>query len=143
MKGEFEKIDILHVHYAIPHAASAYLARQMLKERAPKVITTLHGTDITLVGNDRSYLPITRFTIMESDGVAVFGFLKRATYDKLNVFTRCEIEVIYNFVDTDEYSPTHACSAKFRKMTGCQSTDLFPMLCHVSNFRPVSVLMMS
>jgi N-acetyl-alpha-D-glucosaminyl L-malate synthase BshA len=89
----YENLDLLHVHYAVPHATSAYLARQVLKEKAPKIITTLHGTDITLVGNDRAYLPITRFSIMESDGVtAPSKYLKHATYDKLNIPTEVAIE---------------------------------------------------
>ena len=78
--ARLEDLDILHVHYAIPHSISGYLAREMLKPRFLPVVTTLHGTDITLVGRDHSYLPITRFGIRQSDGVtAVSRFLREAT----------------------------------------------------------------
>ena len=77
-------LDLIHVHYAVPHAASAYLAKQMLEDRPLKVVTTLHGTDITLVGNDRSFLPITRFSIEKSDAVtAVSTYLAKRTYKEL------------------------------------------------------------
>ena len=77
---------MLHVHYAVPHATSAYLARQILGPDAPRIVTTLHGTDITLVGSDPSFLPITRFSIMESDGVTTpSAYLREATYDLLDV----------------------------------------------------------
>ena len=80
------KLDLMHMHYAIPHAASAYLARQILGARAPKIVTTLHGTDITVVGSDPSFLPITRFAIEQSDAVTVPSHdLRRATYDRLAV----------------------------------------------------------
>jgi N-acetyl-alpha-D-glucosaminyl L-malate synthase BshA len=93
----YEKLDILHVHYAIPHAISAYLAKQILRSTI-KVITTLHGTDITLVGRDESYLPITKFGIEESDGVtAVSQWLKKET--ARNFHTDKAIEVVPNFVD--------------------------------------------
>ena len=99
-----EKLDLWHVHYALPHATSAYLARQILGARAPRVVTTLHGTDITLVGNDPSYLPITRFSIDQSDGVtAPSAYLAQATRD--NFGTTRPIEVIPNFVDTEHFSP--------------------------------------
>lgn len=126
-----ENLDLLHVHYAIPHSISAILARESLKpKRYLPVITTLHGTDITLVGADRSYLPITRYGIQQSDGVtAVSKFLKQAT---IETFDFDEIEVIPNFIcpkqyQRDENSPLRA--------------ELAPngeqLLVHVSNFRPV------
>src|SRR5437868_836710 len=99
-------LDLLHVHYAIPHSVSALLAKQMLASngsaRNLPVVTTLHGTDITLVGLDRSYLPITRFSIEQSDGVtAVSQYLRNRT---LNIFDiKKNIEVITNFVNCDEY----------------------------------------
>src|SRR5881397_2426163 len=96
--ASYEKLDILHVHYAIPHAISAHLAKQILGSTRLKVITTLHGTDITLVGRDASYLPITKFGIEVSDGVtAVSQWLKEETITHFG--TRKEIEVIPNFVD--------------------------------------------
>ena len=126
-----EKLDLLHVHYAIPHSISAILARESIKQkRYVPVITTLHGTDITLVGADRSYLPITRYGLQQSDGVtAVSKFLKQAT---IETFDFDEIEVIPNFICQNHYkrlvdSPLHK--------------ELAPngerLLVHVSNFRAV------
>ena len=134
----YEGLDVLHAHYAIPHATSAYLAKQVLGSKAPKVITTLHGTDITLVGNERSYLPITRFSITSSDGVTTPShFLRNATYDKLNVPSAFPIEVIPNFVDIERFKPVGVAARKeFHKaIRGCCFED--KVLVHVSNFRPV------
>lgn len=136
----YENLDLLHVHYAVPHATSAYLAKQILGPKSPKIITTLHGTDITLVGQDRSYLPITRFSIVESDAVtAPSQFLKRATYDKLNVPTSTAIEVIPNFVDTDLFCPKVAGTPNPLKsiIKKCPIESGTKLLLHVSNFRPV------
>src|ERR1035437_4667504 len=126
-----EKLDLLHVHYAIPHSISAILARESIKQkRYVPVITTLHGTDITLVGADRSYLPITRYALQQSDGVtAVSKFLKQAT---IETFDFDEIEVIPNFI-----CPTH-----YKRLTDSPlRAELAPngerLLVHVSNFRPV------
>src|SRR5271156_5977205 len=102
--AEFHSLVLLHVHYAIPHSVSALLARQMLAARGKHLpfITTLHGTDITLVGLDRSYLPITEFGINESDGVtAISSYLRDRTFEAFSI-TR-EIEVIRNFVNCDFY----------------------------------------
>src|ERR671917_2063218 len=101
--AENENLDLLHVHYAIPHSISAILARESLRpQRRLPVVTTLHGTDITLVGADRSYLPITRYGIAQSDGVtAVSHYLKRATVE---AFGYDRIEVIPNFVCGSEYA---------------------------------------
>ena len=127
----YEKLDILHVHYAIPHAISAYLAKQILQSRL-KVITTLHGTDITLVGRDESYLPITKFGIEVSDGVtAVSEWLRQETVR--NFDTSKEIDVIPNFVDPARFRKTDS-SFKF----GPAGEKL---VCHVSNFRPVKRVM--
>jgi L-malate glycosyltransferase len=132
--ASYEKLDVLHVHYAIPHAISAHLATQILGSKELKVITTLHGTDITLVGRDASYLPITKFGIEVSDGVtAVSQWLKNETAH--NFGTKKEIEVIPNFVDPERFQ--HHRSA-FCHMFGA-STD--KLLCHVSNFRPVKRVM--
>ncbi len=129
----YEKLDILHVHYAIPHAISAYLAKQILQERL-KVVTTLHGTDITLVGRDESYLPITKFGVEVSDGVtAVSEWLKDET--ALHLATNKEIEVIPNFVDPARFKrDSKVCNNIF----GAPGEKL---LCHVSNFRPVKRIM--
>lgn len=136
----YEQLDLLHVHYAVPHATSAYLAKQILGDKAPKVITTLHGTDITLVGNERSYLPITRFSIQQSDGItAPSHYLKLATYDKLNVGSSSPIEVIPNFVDTSYYRPAEASELRdIPALLGrCPQADGTRILTHVSNFRKV------
>src|SRR5262249_47988890 len=104
--SELYELDLLHVHYAIPHSVSAMLARQMLawgpKHRKLPFVTTLHGTDITLVGQDRSYLPVTRFSIEQSDGVtAISEYLRERTLREFDI--RNSIEVIYNFVICDVY----------------------------------------
>jgi N-acetyl-alpha-D-glucosaminyl L-malate synthase BshA len=125
------RLDLLHVHYAIPHAIAGLLAQQMLGPGAPRLITTLHGTDITLVGQDRSFFEITRFSIERSDGVtAVSEFLKRMTLDEFQVTN--EIEVIHNFVDMTEYCPTRA-----YKDARAFAAPGEKILVHVSNFRPV------
>jgi N-acetyl-alpha-D-glucosaminyl L-malate synthase BshA len=128
-----EKLDLLHVHYAIPHASAAYLAKQILKteNRIIPVVTTLHGTDITLVGKDASYAPVVAFSINESDGVtAVSEDLKRETLQYFKITQ--EIEVIPNFVDME----------KFRKMKKdhfkraiCPHGEA--LIVHISNFRKV------
>jgi N-acetyl-alpha-D-glucosaminyl L-malate synthase BshA len=130
----FEKLDVLHVHYAIPHAISAHLAKQILHSRTLKVITTLHGTDITLVGRDESYLPITKFGIEVSDGVtAVSRWLRDETAS--NFGTNKEIVVIPNFVDPGRF---HRQTSAYCHMFGAPAEKL---LCHVSNFRPVKRIM--
>ena len=130
----YEKLDVVHVHYAIPHAISAHLAKQILGSDKIKVMTTLHGTDITLVGKDSSYLPITKFGIEVSDGVtAVSQWLKQET--TTNFFTEKAIEVIPNFVDPSRFQRQRTA---FCQMFG-DSTD--KLLCHVSNFRPVKRVM--
>jgi N-acetyl-alpha-D-glucosaminyl L-malate synthase BshA len=126
-----ENLDLLHVHYAIPHSISAILARESLKpaKRLP-VITTLHGTDITLVGADRSYLPITRYGIVQSDGVtAISNYLKDATRE---IFNFDKIEVIPNFVCQTDYQRHQVDSLR-----NSLSPEGLPLLVHVSNFRPV------
>ena len=129
--AENEKLDLLHVHYAIPHSISAILARESLKpNRYLPVITTLHGTDITLVGADRSYLPITRYGIVQSDGVtAISQYLKDETR---KTFGFDDITVIPNFVCPTEYQ-RHPVET-LRKTLAPEGE---PLLVHVSNFRPV------
>ncbi len=129
--AESQGLDLLHCHYAIPHSVSAFLAKSMIHPRKLPVVTTLHGTDITLVGSDRSYLPITRFSIDHSDGVtAVSHFLKEAT---LNVIgAESEIEVIYNFVNCDKYRPHEN-----RDLRNHFAPEGEKILIHISNFRPV------
>jgi len=129
--AESENLDLLHVHYAIPHSISAILARESLKpHRCLPVITTLHGTDITLVGADRSYLPITRYGIMQSDGVtAISHYLKRATEE---TFGFDNIAVIPNFICASDYQ-----RHKVPDLRAELSPEGEPLLVHVSNFRPV------
>ena len=134
--AELYELDLLHVHYAIPHSVSALLARQMLaagpkKQKLP-FVTTLHGTDITLVGQDPSYLPITRFSIEESDGVtAISQYLRERTVREFEV--KNHIEVIYNFVNCDVY-----CRSKnFAEERKEYAPNGERILMHVSNFRPV------
>ncbi len=126
-------LDLLHVHYALPHAVSAILAREMGNGNGVrlKVVTTLHGTDVTIVGQDRSYLPITRWSIERSDAVtAVSRYLKDVTVREFGV--RREIEVVPNFVDTRRYRPEGA--SEFARSLAPAGEAL---LVHVSNFRPV------
>jgi N-acetyl-alpha-D-glucosaminyl L-malate synthase BshA len=135
--AEFYELDLLHVHYAIPHSVSALLARQMLaaKGRRLPFVTTLHGTDITLVGLDRSYLPITRYSIQESDGVtSISQYLKDKTLQDFGV-TR-DIAVVPNFVNCNVYTPItdEAVRAQARKRLAAPDEAI---LMHLSNFRPV------
>src|SRR6266446_2179709 len=136
--AEFYSLDLLHVHYAIPHSVSALLARQMLASRGLHLpfITTLHGTDITLVGLDRSYLPITKFGIEQSDGVtAVSQYLRART---INVFDiKNHIEVIPNFVNCDEYVRSAGTQEQRREY----ASDDERILVHLSNVRPVKRLL--
>ena len=130
--AEYEKLDLFHVHYAIPHATSAYLAKQMLNgNKRLKVITTLHGTDITLVGLEPSFLPLVKFSIEKSDGVtAVSRFLKEKTITNYSIDK--EIEVVPNFIDTELYKPNKDCA--FREHLAPMGEKI---LVHTSNFRQV------
>jgi len=135
--AEFNGLDLLHVHYAIPHSVSALLARQMLAARGRRLpfVTTLHGTDITLVGLDRSYLPITRYAIQESDGVtSISSYLKDKTIQNFDV-TR-GIEVVPNFVNCDVYTPINDEAARAEARSRLAAPDE-AILMHLSNFRPV------
>jgi N-acetyl-alpha-D-glucosaminyl L-malate synthase BshA len=127
-----EELDLLHVHYAIPHATTAYLAREMLKhERPVRVITTLHGTDITLVGQESSFYGITKFSIEQSDGVtAVSNYLRDETYRAFGCGS-CDVRVIPNFVNLQEYRPGEP---GFR---GSVAPEGHKVITHVSNFREV------
>jgi N-acetyl-alpha-D-glucosaminyl L-malate synthase BshA len=129
--AEEAHLDLLHVHYAIPHSVSAMLAQQMTAPRKLPFITTLHGTDITLVGSDRSYLPITRYSIEKSDGVtSISAYLRDLTYREFDV--KRSIEVVPNFVNCDLYTRCDDMAAR-RKW----AKDDEPILMHLSNFRPV------
>lgn len=128
------KLDILHMHYAIPHATCAYLAKQILADlgnHTPKIITTLHGTDITLVGQDPSFYDMTRFSINASDGLtAVSNYLALETKEVFNL--EKDIRVIHNFFNEERFQPG---------MCDCVKSDFVKdgefLLAHVSNFRPV------
>lgn len=126
-----ENLDILHVHYAIPHSISAFLASAMLAPRKLPFVTTLHGTDITLVGMDRSYWPITRFSIEQSHGVtAISEYLRSVTRRDFEL--EREIELIYNFVNCDRYKRIED-EAKRRAWAPTGEA----IVAHLSNFRPV------
>jgi N-acetyl-alpha-D-glucosaminyl L-malate synthase BshA len=136
--AELYDLDLLHVHYAIPHSVSAMLARQMLcndhvrQPRRLPYVTTLHGTDITLVGLDRSYLPITRFSIEQSDAVtAISNDLKKSTIESFSITK--PIYVIHNFVNCDLYHRSPDAAAQ--RMEFAQPGER--LLVHLSNFRPV------
>ena len=131
-------LDVVHAHYALPHAVSAHLVRAASKadsgRTAPKVIVTLHGTDITLVGNDPSYAPLTQFVIADSDAAtAVSTWLAEETKRQFCTSSNpeCDIEVIPNFVDTQRFHPQAA-----ERNGLCIERDI-PTAVHVSNFRPV------
>ncbi|MGH9716967.1 MAG: N-acetyl-alpha-D-glucosaminyl L-malate synthase BshA [Candidatus Acidiferrales bacterium] len=129
--AEEVSLDLLHVHYAIPHSVSALLARLMAAPRRLPFITTLHGTDITLVGSDRSYLPITRFSIEQSDGVtAISNYLRDRTIREFEI--RRPIDVIPNFVNCELYK-----RAEDRSLRARWARNGEPILMHLSNFRPV------
>ncbi|MCS4434008.1 N-acetyl-alpha-D-glucosaminyl L-malate synthase BshA [Aquiflexum gelatinilyticum] len=129
----FEKLDLLHVHYAIPHASAAYMAKQILKEQGIyiPVVTTLHGTDITLVGKDPSYEPVVTFSINQSDAVtAVSEDLRKATYEHFAV--KKEIVVIPNFIDLERFKRQ---KKEHFKLAICPNGE--KLLVHTSNFRKV------
>jgi len=131
---ESEKLDILHVHYAMPHATSAYLAQKMVGEDKIKYVTTLHGTDITLVGSHSSFYKITKFSIENSNGITcVSNYLKKSTEEIFKI--KKDMRVIYNFVDTARYK---------RESTDRENLDFLKhikkgdkVISHISNFRPV------
>ncbi|MGE0405043.1 MAG: N-acetyl-alpha-D-glucosaminyl L-malate synthase BshA [Candidatus Korobacteraceae bacterium] len=134
--AEIYDLDLLHVHYAIPHSVSAYLAHQMIaasgRRRPLPFVTTLHGTDITLVGLDRSYLPITRFSIEQSSGVtAISEYLRERTLQEFGVTNG--IRVIHNFVNCDLYRRDPEWKERRREF----APDGERLLVHLSNFRPV------
>ncbi len=123
--AERHRLDLLHVHYAIPHSISALLAKQMTTNRRLPFVTTLHGTDITLVGADPSYFPITKFSIEQSDGVTTISeYMRKRTVDFFGI--QSPIEVIHNFVNCSLYKPDPEAQSRGRKR-----------ILHISNFRPV------
>jgi N-acetyl-alpha-D-glucosaminyl L-malate synthase BshA len=134
---KYNDIDLIHAHYAIPHATSAYLAREILKKEKGnckiKVVTTLHGTDITLIGLEPTFLPTMKFSIEQSDGVtAVSSFLKEKTISSYKV--EKDIEVIPNFIDTDKYNRE---TIKICNLKNHFAPNGEKILAHTSNFRPL------
>lgn len=130
---KFENLDLLHVHYAIPHATVAYVAKKILLSEGRYVpfITTLHGTDITIVGNNNAFAPVVAFSINKSDGVtAVSESLRQQTYDYFDI--KKEIKVIYNFIDFERFSKSN--KDHFKKAIAPNGERI---LLHVSNFRKV------
>lgn len=130
---KYEKLDLLHVHYAIPHAAVAYMAKKILLEEGIHVpiVTTLHGTDITLVGKHRTFAPVVAFSINQSDGVtAVSNYLRQQTIEHFDI--KNDIEVIYNFIDFDRFKKVN--KDHFKKLIAPNGERI---LTHVSNFRKV------
>lgn len=130
---EYQKLDVLHVHYAIPHASVAFLAKQILASKGVKIpfITTLHGTDITLVGKDSSLKPVIEFSINNSDGVTcVSEYLKDTTYEFFDI--KKDINVIYNFIDFNKFSKTN--KDHFKKVIAPNGEKI---ITHISNFRKV------
>ncbi len=128
-----KSLDLLHVHYAIPHATSAVLARQILAEQGIKIpiVTTLHGTDITLVGRDPSFAPVVNYSMNQSDGItAVSDYLRQETLNHFQI-TR-DIEVIPNFIDIERFQRRDTSILKQELCPNCEK-----VLVHVSNFRPI------
>ena len=124
-------LDILHVHYAIPHATCAFLAKSILGKDAPKIVTTLHGTDITLVGSEKGFYQITKFSIEASDGVtAVSQYLREVTKKEFGIANN--IECLYNFVDTGRFDPKKPLCEKEKFAAKGEK-----ILLHMSNFRPL------
>ena len=131
--AKYEKLDLLHVHYAIPHATSAVLARDILKQQSKRIpiVTTLHGTDITIVGQDASYTPVVTYSINASDGVtAVSDFLRKETYDAFEI--EVPIQVIPNFIDTKNF---YRLEKEHFRGAICEADQ--KVVVHVSNFRRV------
>ncbi len=142
------QLDLIHLHYAIPHATSAYLACQMLREqglRPPRIITTLHGTDVTLVGSDPALLPVHRFALTHCDGLTTPSeFLRQTAYQQLGLPPSTAIEVIPNFVDSERFRPRDEATSRQavlsrlleRPLDAAEAHSL-RVLIHSSNFRPV------
>ncbi|KAB2880052.1 N-acetyl-alpha-D-glucosaminyl L-malate synthase BshA [bacterium] len=141
--AEFEDLDLLHVHYAIPHAPSAYLAKQIIRKnnriKELKIVTTLHGTDITLLAMDRSFLNLIKFSIDESDGTtAVSKYLRNRTYSEIK--PNRKIEVIHNFIDTEKYKPHDESDGACNGFLHHIAPKGEKIIMHTSNFRPLKRL---
>ncbi len=135
--GERETLDVVHVHYAVPHAVSAHLARELLGARAPRLVVTLHGTDVTHVGSHPSYRPVTRFALERAGALTVpSAYLRGEVYARLGLHESTPIAVIPNFVDTARFAPAERKDpARLASLFGEGASG--PVLFHVSNLRPV------
>lgn len=131
------RLDVLHVHYAVPHAVSAWLARQLLGTSAPRLVTSLHGTDVTRVGADPAYREVTAAAVAASDAVVVpSDFLRREAHARLGLPASCRVDVLPNFVDTEHFSPPGTREpGRLGALFGDREPG--PYLVHVSNFREV------
>jgi N-acetyl-alpha-D-glucosaminyl L-malate synthase BshA len=130
-----EKLDLFHLHYAIPHAVSAFLARQVLGTSSPKIVTTLHGTDVSLVGSDPRFQPLIQFVVRSSDAITTPSrWLAEAAHQELGLARDVAIEVIPNFVDTEHFRPRDEHSGVVARSG---SSERPRVLTHVSNFRPL------
>ena len=131
-------IDVLHVHYAVPHAASAYLARQLLGPRAPRLVTTLHGTDVTRVGVDPAYHALTRFCVESSDAISVpSAYLREAALTQLGIAQAHAVDVIPNCVDTERFAPPARRDPRhFDALFPAAESGALTLM-HVSNFRAI------
>lgn len=132
------RLDVVQVHYAVPHAVSAYLARQMLGPQAPRIVTSLHGTDVTRVGPDPSYRSITSFAVAASDAITVpSDFLRQQAREQLDLASALPIEVVPNFVDTDHFSPASRRDPTIFDALFPSGGERGPVLFHVSTFRQI------
>jgi N-acetyl-alpha-D-glucosaminyl L-malate synthase BshA len=130
-----EKLDLFHLHYAVPHAVSAFLARQVLGTSSPKIVTTLHGTDVSRVGSNPKFQPLTQFVVRHSDAITVPSqWLAEAAHRDLGLARDVAIEVIPNFVDTDRFRPPDGRTERAASATRATHPRV---LTHVSNFRPL------
>ncbi|MGH7790625.1 MAG: N-acetyl-alpha-D-glucosaminyl L-malate synthase BshA, partial [Candidatus Binatia bacterium] len=136
--AEAQRLDLVHAHYAVPHAASLHLARQVLGRAAPRAIATLHGTDVTRVGLDPSQRAVTRFAVAAADHITVPSeFLRREAHRRLGLPEAPAIEVIPNFVDTEHFAPPAQRDRRALAALFTGRDEGGPFLFHVSNFRPV------
>ena len=138
--AKWKSLDLIHVHYAIPHAASAAMAKSILGKASPKLVTTLHGTDVTMLTDDVDYRPVIKWSIEQSDAVTVPSqWLHDETLNRLSISK--SIDVIPNFVNTEEFTPDGdgrtAIEALFAHHDGQALRPDYPVLIHISNFRPV------
>jgi N-acetyl-alpha-D-glucosaminyl L-malate synthase BshA len=135
---EVEQLDLLHCHYALPHAVSAYLARQMLGPAAPKVVLTLHGTDVTRIGSEPAFLRAQRFAILEADARTVPSrYLRGELMRRFDLPQDCSVDVIENSIDAPRLRASPSMARRVKVLALGEAGRAQPLLCHVSNFRAV------